>query len=146
MEHWSRLSAAIHPPSEAKAGLDTLAGHAGFAAQVAAVRNDLIEFLVACSREGAVVAGYGAPGKGNTLLNHVGVRSDLLAFTVDRNPVKHGKFLPGTHIPIHPGQTPAALLGRGPRRDEYTICTAVAPDAVFTVRTYATTPQPKDAG
>jgi SAM-dependent methyltransferase len=87
---------------EAEAGLDTLAGHAGFAAQVAAVRNDLIEFLVARSREGAVVAGYGAPGKGNTLLNHVGVRSDLLAFTVDRNPVKHGKFLPGTHIPIHP--------------------------------------------
>jgi SAM-dependent methyltransferase len=87
---------------EADAGLDTLAGHAGFAAQVAAVRNDLIEFLVARSREGAVVAAYGAPGKGNTLLNHVGVRSDLLAFTVDRNPVKHGKFLPGTHIPIYP--------------------------------------------
>jgi SAM-dependent methyltransferase len=87
---------------EVEAGLDTLAGHTGFAAQVAAVRNDLIEFLVARSREGAVVAGYGAPGKGNTLLNHVGVRSDLLAFTVDRNPVKHGKFLPGTHIPIHP--------------------------------------------
>ena len=87
---------------EAEAGLDTLAGHAGFATQVDAVRNDLIEFLVARSREGAVVAGYGAPGKGNTLLNHVGARSDLLAFTVDRNPVKHGKFLPGTHIPIHP--------------------------------------------
>jgi SAM-dependent methyltransferase len=89
---------------EADAGLDTLAGHTGFAAQVAAVRNDLVEFLVARSREGAVVAGYGAPGKGNTLLNHVGVRSDLVAFTVDRNPVKQGKFLPGTHIPIHPVQ------------------------------------------
>jgi SAM-dependent methyltransferase len=87
---------------EAEAGLDSLAGHGGFAAQVAGVRNDLIEFLVTCSRDGAVVAGYGAPGKGNTLLNYVGVRPDLLAFTVDRNPVKHGKFLPGTHIPIYP--------------------------------------------
>jgi len=85
---------------EAAAGLDTLEGHAGFAADVAAVRNDLVEFLVARSREGALVAGYGAPGKGNTLLNHAGIRSDLLAFTVDRNPFKHGRFLPGTHIPI----------------------------------------------
>jgi SAM-dependent methyltransferase len=108
---WSMPSECADEPSgevarvvrlEADAGLDTLAGHAGFAAQVAAVRNDLIEFLVARSREGSTVAGYGAPGKGNTLLNHVGVRSDLLAFTVDRNPVKLGKFLPGTHIPIHP--------------------------------------------
>jgi hypothetical protein len=48
------------------------------------------------------VAGYGAPGKGNTLLNHCGVRSDLLSYTVDRNPVKQGMFLPGTHIPIYP--------------------------------------------
>jgi hypothetical protein len=43
---------------------------------------------------------YGAPGKGNTLLNHCGIRSDLVEFSVDRNPFKHGKFLPGTHIPI----------------------------------------------
>jgi hypothetical protein len=87
---------------EAAAGLNSLAGHAGFAAEVASARNDLVEFLVQRSREGARVAGYGAPGKGNTLLNHAGVRSDLLAFTVDRNPFKHGKYLPGTHIPIHP--------------------------------------------
>jgi hypothetical protein len=87
---------------ERAAGLHTLAGHAGFAAEVAAVRNDLVEFLVARSREGRRVAGYGAPGKGNTLLNHAGIRSDLLEFTVDRNPYKHGKFLPGTHIPVHP--------------------------------------------
>ena len=46
--------------------------------------------------------GYGAPGKGNTLLNYCGIRTDFLDFTVDRNPYKHGKFLPGTHIPIHP--------------------------------------------
>jgi hypothetical protein len=53
-------------------------------------------------RDGRSVAGYGAPGKGNTLLNHCGIRSDLLSYTVDRSPVKQGKFLPGTHIPIYP--------------------------------------------
>lgn len=88
--------------AEAAAGLHTVEGHAGFADEVAAVRNDLIEFLIARAREGTSVAGYGAPGKGNTLLNHAGIRPDLLPFTVDRNPVKHGKYLPGTHIPIYP--------------------------------------------
>jgi SAM-dependent methyltransferase len=88
--------------AEAAAGLDTLEGHKGFAEQVATVRNDFVEFLVACQRAGRRVAGYGAPGKGNTLLNHCGIRSDLIEFTVDRNPHKHGMFLPGTHIPIHP--------------------------------------------
>jgi C-methyltransferase C-terminal domain/Putative zinc binding domain/Methyltransferase domain len=108
---WSTpTDAAVEPSSavadllagEAAAGLNTLAGHAGFATEVAHARNDLVDYLVQRSREGARVAGYGAPGKGNTLLNHAGVRSDLLAFTVDRNPFKHGKYLPGTHIPIHP--------------------------------------------
>ena len=47
------------------------------------------------------MAGYGAPGKGNTLLNHCAIRSDLLSYTVDRSLVKQGKFLPGTHIPIY---------------------------------------------
>ncbi len=87
---------------EAAAGLHTVAGHLGFGAAVSQIRNDLVEFLVACARTGATVAGYGAPGKGNTLLNHCGIRRDLLAFTVDRNPFKHGMFLPGTRIPIHP--------------------------------------------
>ncbi|MGS0685644.1 methyltransferase domain-containing protein [Nakamurella sp. GG22] len=87
---------------EEAAGLHTQQGHDGFAVQVATVRNDLVQFLVDRSREGATVAGYGAPGKGNTLLNHCGIRSDLLSFTVDRNPYKHGRFLPGTHIPVHP--------------------------------------------
>lgn len=87
---------------EAAAGLDSVEGHAGFARQVAQIRNDFVEFLVGCQRQGLRVAGYGAPGKGNTLLNHCGVRADLLEFVVDRNPHKHGKFLPGTHIPIHP--------------------------------------------
>src|SRR5215212_4376419 len=88
--------------AEAAAGLHTVEGHNGFAGQVATVRNDFVEFLIECQRSGKRVAGYGAPGKGNTLLNHCGVRSDLIEFTVDRNPHKHGMFLPGTHIPIHP--------------------------------------------
>lgn len=94
--------------NEAEAGLHTLEGHMGFAPVVAQARNDFVSFLVERSREGTTVAGYGAPGKGNTLLNHAGVRADLLSFTVDRNPVKHGKFLPGTHIPVHPVEHLAA--------------------------------------
>jgi hypothetical protein len=86
---------------EAVAGLHTVAGHAGFAADVLKIKSDLLEFLLGAAREGKSVAGYGAPGKGNTLLNHCGIRSDLLSYTVDRSPVKQGKFLPGTHIPIY---------------------------------------------
>ena len=82
-------------------GFDTLEGHAGFAAQVEETKWRLLEFLIQCRREGKRVAGYGAPGKGNTLLNYCGIRTDLLDFTVDRNPYKHGQYLPGTHIPIH---------------------------------------------
>ncbi|CAN7490805.1 class I SAM-dependent methyltransferase [Terrabacter sp. LjRoot27] len=87
---------------ESAAGLHTLEGHQGFASAVARVRNDFVEFLIQCARDGKKVAAYGAPGKGNTLLNHCGIRSDLISFAVDRSPHKHGLFLPGTHIPIHP--------------------------------------------
>jgi hypothetical protein len=86
---------------EAAAGLHTVAGHEGFAAEVLKIKSDLLEFLLAAARDGRSVAGYGAPGKGNTLLNHCGIRSDLLSYTVDRSPVKQGRFLPGTHIPIY---------------------------------------------
>jgi hypothetical protein len=86
---------------EEKAGLHTVAGHQGFARDVLRIKSDLLDFLLAAAREGKSVAGYGAPGKGNTLLNHCGIRSDLVAYTVDRNPGKQGKFLPGTHIPIY---------------------------------------------
>ena len=61
-----------------------------------------LELLIGLRREGKHVVGYGAPGKGNTLLNYCGIRTDLLEFTVDRNPYKQGKYTPGTHIPIHP--------------------------------------------
>jgi len=87
--------------AEEAAGLHTVEGHAGFAGEVLRIKSDLVEFLVEAAREGKSVAGYGAPGKGNTLLNHCGIRSDLLAYTVDRSPVKQGKFLPGTHIPVY---------------------------------------------
>ncbi len=86
---------------EEAAGLHTVAGHDGFAGEVLKIKSDLLEFLLTAASEGRTVAGYGAPGKGNTLLNHCGIRSDLLAYTVDRSPWKQGKFLPGTHIPIH---------------------------------------------
>ena len=86
---------------EASAGLDTVAGHAGFAGEVLKIKSDLLAFLLDAAGEGRSVAGYGAPGKGNTLLNHCGIRSDLLSYTVDRSPFKQGKFLPGTHIPIY---------------------------------------------
>jgi 2-polyprenyl-3-methyl-5-hydroxy-6-metoxy-1,4-benzoquinol methylase len=90
---------------EESAGLHDVAGHQGFAGEVLQIKSDLLGFLLTAAREGRSVAGYGAPGKGNTLLNHCGIRSDLLAYTVDRSPVKQGKFLPGTHIPIHaPGR------------------------------------------
>jgi SAM-dependent methyltransferase len=87
--------------AEEAAGLHTLEGHAGFAEAVFGIKRDLVTFLMQARAEGKTVVGYGAPGKGNTLLNHCGIRSDLLAYTVDRSPHKQGWFLPGTHIPIH---------------------------------------------
>jgi 2-polyprenyl-3-methyl-5-hydroxy-6-metoxy-1,4-benzoquinol methylase len=86
--------------AEEAAGLHTFNGHLGFAREVLRIKTELLEFLLDAARQGKAVAGYGAPGKGNTLLNHCGIRTDLVAYTVDRSPVKQGKFLPGTHIPI----------------------------------------------
>ncbi len=83
-------------------GLGDLRCYADFAEQVRETKRKLLEFLIDAKRKGARIAGYGAPGKGNTLLNYCGIRSDFLDFTVDRNPYKQGRFLPGTHIPIHP--------------------------------------------
>jgi SAM-dependent methyltransferase len=86
---------------ELAAGLNRIETYATFAEQVMESKRALLELLIRLRREGKRVAGYGAPGKGNTLLNYCGIRTDFLEFTVDRNPYKHGRFLPGTHIPIH---------------------------------------------
>jgi hypothetical protein len=87
---------------EEVAGLSRLESYSSFAEQVKKTKCALLEFLIQAYREGKQVAGYGAPGKGNTLLNYCGIRSELLAYTVDRNPYKQSKFLPGSHIPIFP--------------------------------------------
>ena len=86
---------------ELEVGLLRLPTYARFGEQVKETKRKLLEFLIAARRAGRTVVGYGAPGKGNTLLNYCGVRTDFLDFTVDRSPYKQGKFLPGTHIPIY---------------------------------------------
>ncbi len=82
-------------------GVETLAYYRDFTAKVEETKRSLLTFLIEARRAGARVVGYGAPGKGNTLLNYCGIRTDLLEYTVDRSPHKQGMFLPGTHIPIH---------------------------------------------
>ena len=86
---------------EAAAGLADLATYSAFAARVHRVKRGLLRFLIEAKEEGRSIAGYGAPAKGNTLLNFCGVREDMVDYTVDRSPHKQGRFLPGTRIPIH---------------------------------------------
>ncbi len=86
---------------EKAAGQYTVEGYAGFAQQVKQTKFALVEFLLKAAREGRSVAGYGAPGKSATLLHYCGIGKDLISYTVDRSPYKQGRFLPGTHIPIH---------------------------------------------
>jgi SAM-dependent methyltransferase len=88
---------------EEAAGLGRLEYYGRFGEQVKETKRKLLTFLIEARRAGKTVVGYGAPGKGNTLLNYCGIRTDFLDYTVDRSPHKQGKFLPGTHIPIlHP--------------------------------------------
>jgi 2-polyprenyl-3-methyl-5-hydroxy-6-metoxy-1,4-benzoquinol methylase len=87
---------------EVRAGFTTMERYSAFGEQVKETKRKLLDFLIEAKRQGKSISGYGAPGKGNTLLNYCGIRTDFLDYTVDRNPYKHGKFLPGTHIPIYP--------------------------------------------
>ncbi len=96
---------------EAAAGLDRPAIHRHFQAKVAAKRETIRNFLFAAQGAGRTVIAYGAPAKGNTLLNYCGVTRELIPFTVDRNPHKQGLLLPGTHLPI---RDPAALIAARP--------------------------------
>jgi SAM-dependent methyltransferase len=81
-------------------GLGQLATYTMFDAGVKEAKRAILDFLIAQKRKGKRIVGYGAPGKGNTLLNYCGIRTDFIDFTVDRNPLKQGKYTPGTHIPI----------------------------------------------
>jgi hypothetical protein len=85
---------------EAAFGLTSVDRYRGFAAQVEGTKRSILDLLIRLKRDGMRIAGYGAPGKGNTLLNYCGIRSDFLDFTVDRSTYKQGLFTPGTHIPI----------------------------------------------
>jgi len=108
---FARRDAATGPPVSARvngllereraAGYHDIGHYAGFQARVDAAKRRILEFLITARNEGKTVAGYGAPAKGNTLLNYCGVRTDLLGYTVDRNPYKQGRYLPGTRIPVY---------------------------------------------
>jgi SAM-dependent methyltransferase len=96
---------------ELSEGFDKLAIYQAFEARVKETKRRILELLIGIKAGGKSIVGYGAPGKGNTLLNYCGIRQDFLDFTVDRNPYKQGKFTPGTHIPI---LDPAAIFARKP--------------------------------
>jgi SAM-dependent methyltransferase len=87
---------------ECQIGFQDIATYTRFAARVHHTKRQLLDFLIECKEKGARICGYGAPGKGNTLLNYCAIGTDFLDFTVDRNPYKHGRYTPGMHIPILP--------------------------------------------
>lgn len=87
---------------EREDGYDRIEAYEAFEPRARRTKHRLLEFLIDAKRGGHAIVGYGAPGKGNTLLNYCGIRQDFLDYTVDRNPYKHGRYLPGTHIPVHP--------------------------------------------
>ena len=87
--------------AERGAGLSLLATYEGFAGRVAALRDELVDILRSCRARGESVVGYGAPSRGNTLLNYCGVTTELVTYTVDRSPQKQGRFLPGSGLAIH---------------------------------------------
>jgi SAM-dependent methyltransferase len=90
---------------ERRIGFEDVRSYKQFSKTVYHTKRELLSFLIECKERGAKLCGYGAPGKGNTLLNYCGIGTDFLDFTVDRNPYKHGRYTPGMHIPIHPVPT-----------------------------------------
>lgn len=86
--------------AEHAAGLDRIETYLGFGAKVGVTRQKLRNLLRGLKADGKRIAGYGAPAKGNTLLNYCGIGKDMLDYTVDMSPAKQGLVLPGTHIPI----------------------------------------------
>ena len=94
------LRSIRHQPCETEFGLASPERYLAFAGRVHETKCRLLELLIAAKRSGKRVVGYGAPAKGNTLLNYCGIRSDFIDYTVDRSPHKQGLFLPGTHIHI----------------------------------------------
>jgi hypothetical protein len=97
----TRPTVAQLEATERTVGVDRREYYTAFAERVKETKRMILEFLIGAKRRGKTIAGYGAPGKGNTLLNYCGVRTDFIDYTVDRNPYKQGKFLPGTRVPIH---------------------------------------------
>ncbi|HEX5001146.1 MAG TPA: class I SAM-dependent methyltransferase [Bacteroidia bacterium] len=85
---------------EREIGMQSIEYYKDFEEKVHETKRKILEFLIAAKSTGKKIIGYGAPGKGNTLLNYCGIRTDFLDFTVDRNPHKQGNYLPGTLIPI----------------------------------------------
>jgi len=100
--HVATPSVAKVRAEELAMGFNTIEAYLKFAPKVHATKRNLLSFLIECKKQGKRICGYGAPGKGNTLLNYCGIGVDFLDFTVDRNPYKHGRFTPGMHIPILP--------------------------------------------
>jgi len=107
---WARPARIAAPPNERVievlrrekvAGLHRVEGYLQLRTRAEALRHNLLRFLLQCRADGKRVVGYGARGTGNTLLNYCGIRTDLLEYTVDRDPYKHGRYTPGVRIPIH---------------------------------------------
>jgi hypothetical protein len=105
----TRAPADVHPETdnvgrmqafEQSRGVDSLETYGDYMRKIEATKRDLLDCLIGLRREGKKVVGYGVPGKGNTLLNYCGIRSDFIDYMVDRNPYKQDKFTPGTRIPI----------------------------------------------
>ena len=99
-ERAARVDALLE--REMAGGLDCVETYTSFGEKAKKVKRDILAFLIEAKNEGKRICGYGAPGKGNTLLNYCAIGPDFLDFTVDRNPYKHGRFTPGQHIPIYP--------------------------------------------